>query len=177
MARIQEVAIDLFDERGFARDSVEEIAAAAEVSPSSVYRYFGTKEGIILSDEFDLLSDDELAKVFNLQDLVGSIREMVSQFDLSSNEDTEDRSLAERRIHYFFNEPTVRRAAYETLADAAARIAQVLTARNTLAAPEARIVATALTFAYFAALEEWHRNPKLPIADTFQQALHTLQQL
>ena len=27
--------------------------AAAEVSPSSVYRYFGTKEGLIVADEFD----------------------------------------------------------------------------------------------------------------------------
>ncbi len=45
---------DLFDGRGFEKVSIEDIAAAAEVSPSSVYRYFGTKERIVLHDEVDL---------------------------------------------------------------------------------------------------------------------------
>src|SRR5215217_9659237 len=53
---IQECALDLFDERGFADVTIEEIAAAAEVSPSSVYRYFGTKEGLLVADEFDSMS-------------------------------------------------------------------------------------------------------------------------
>lgn len=177
MDRIQQTALDLFDERGFAQVSVEEIASAAEVSPSSVYRYFGTKEGIILSDEFDFLSDDEVAEVFDLNDIVGSIRDMVARFDLSSDKGPNAGSLAERRISYFFDEPTVRRAAYETLANAATRIAQALAERGILEAPQAHIAASALTFAYFAALEEWHRDRKTPIADALQQALDTLRQL
>ncbi|HEY7594201.1 MAG TPA: helix-turn-helix domain-containing protein, partial [Actinophytocola sp.] len=40
MRTIQEQALDLFDARGFDAVTIEEIAAAAEVSPSSVYRYF-----------------------------------------------------------------------------------------------------------------------------------------
>jgi AcrR family transcriptional regulator len=175
MDRIQEVALDLFDERGFARVSVEEIASAAEVSPSSVYRYFGTKEGIILSDDFDFLNDDEISDAIDLNDLGGSISDMVSRFDLSAGDGIEGKSLAERRIRYFFEEPAVRRAAYETLANAAKRIAQVLAEQGALPAPEAHVLATALVFAYFAALEEWHRDPKLAIADTFQQALNALQ--
>jgi len=50
MRRVQEVALDLFDARGFESVSIEEIARAAEVSPSSIYRYFGTKEQIVLYD-------------------------------------------------------------------------------------------------------------------------------
>ena len=53
MARIQAVALDLFDERGYER-SIEQIADAADVSPSSVYRYFGTKEQLVLYDELDV---------------------------------------------------------------------------------------------------------------------------
>ncbi|MDN6487490.1 MAG: TetR/AcrR family transcriptional regulator, partial [Ancrocorticia sp.] len=62
---IQETALDLFDERGFGQVSVEEIAAAADVSPSSVYRYFGTKEGIILADQFDSLTHEDLSEALD----------------------------------------------------------------------------------------------------------------
>ncbi|MBF6329999.1 TetR/AcrR family transcriptional regulator [Nocardia transvalensis] len=53
MARIQQVALDLFDEHGYREVTVERVAAAAGVSPSSVYRYFGTKEMLVLYDEAD----------------------------------------------------------------------------------------------------------------------------
>ncbi len=53
MLRIQSVALDMFEARGFDDVTIEEVAQAADVSPSSVYRYFGTKEAIVLWDEFD----------------------------------------------------------------------------------------------------------------------------
>ncbi len=53
MARIQAVALDLFDERGYEAVTVEQIAEASDVSPSSVYRYFGSKEQIVLLGEFE----------------------------------------------------------------------------------------------------------------------------
>lgn len=53
MHRIQSVALDLFDAQGFDGVTVEQIAQLAEASPSSVYRYFGTKEQLVLWDEWD----------------------------------------------------------------------------------------------------------------------------
>lgn len=53
MRRVQEIAVERFTERGFAGVTVEEIAAAAEVAPATVYRHFGTKERLVLWDEFD----------------------------------------------------------------------------------------------------------------------------
>ena len=53
MYRIQTVALGLFEQRGFDDVTVEEIAEASDVSPSSIYRYFGTKEELVLWDEFD----------------------------------------------------------------------------------------------------------------------------
>ena len=60
MHRIQSAALDLFDVRGYQAVTVEQIAEASEVSPSSIYRYFGTKEDIVLWDDFDPLLGEAL---------------------------------------------------------------------------------------------------------------------
>src|SRR6478752_5242520 len=52
-ASIQEHALRLFGEQGYAATSVEQIAAAAEVSPSTFFRYFPTKEDVVLYDALD----------------------------------------------------------------------------------------------------------------------------
>ncbi|WP_237531492.1 TetR family transcriptional regulator [Streptomyces sp. SID3212] len=43
----------LIAEQGYEATTVEQIARAAEVSPSTVFRYFPAKEDIVLSDEYD----------------------------------------------------------------------------------------------------------------------------
>jgi AcrR family transcriptional regulator len=52
-ALIQEQALRLFREQGYAATTVEQIAAAADISPSTYFRYFPTKEDVILQDEYD----------------------------------------------------------------------------------------------------------------------------
>ncbi|HMA36729.1 MAG TPA: TetR family transcriptional regulator, partial [Chloroflexia bacterium] len=54
-AAIQEHALRLFGAQGYAATSVEQIAAAAEVSPSTFFRYFPTKEDVVLYDVLDPL--------------------------------------------------------------------------------------------------------------------------
>lgn len=53
MRRAQATAIRLFSERGFAAVAMEEVAAASDVSPASLYRYFGAKEMLVIWDEDD----------------------------------------------------------------------------------------------------------------------------
>ena len=52
-ASIREHAMRLFLHQGFAQTSVEQIAEAAEVSPSTFFRYFPTKEDVVLADDLD----------------------------------------------------------------------------------------------------------------------------
>ena len=52
-AEIQRQALRLFHEQGYAETSVDQIAAAAEVSPSTFFRYFPTKDDVVLSDFMD----------------------------------------------------------------------------------------------------------------------------
>jgi AcrR family transcriptional regulator len=52
-AAIQQHAMRLFRERGYPATTVEQIATAAEVSPSTFFRYFPTKEDVALYDALD----------------------------------------------------------------------------------------------------------------------------
>jgi AcrR family transcriptional regulator len=54
-AAIQQHALRLFREQGYAATTVEQIAEAAEVSPSTFFRYFPAKEDVVLYDELDPL--------------------------------------------------------------------------------------------------------------------------
>ena len=52
-AAIQLHAVRLFRDQGYAATTVEQVAEAAEVSPSTVFRYFATKEDLVLNDDYD----------------------------------------------------------------------------------------------------------------------------
>jgi AcrR family transcriptional regulator len=52
-AQLQEHALRLFREQGYEQTTVEQIAEAAEVSPTTVYRYFATKAELVLYDDLD----------------------------------------------------------------------------------------------------------------------------
>lgn len=52
-AAIQRHALRLFHEQGYAATTVDQIAEAAEISPSTFFRYFPAKEDVVLLDSYD----------------------------------------------------------------------------------------------------------------------------
>ena len=50
---IQQEALRLFQAQGYHATTVEQIAEAAEVSASTVFRYFPTKDALVLTDDYD----------------------------------------------------------------------------------------------------------------------------
>lgn len=50
---IQDHALRLYREQGYANTTLEEVAAAAEVSPSTLFRYFPSKPDTVLFDRVD----------------------------------------------------------------------------------------------------------------------------
>jgi AcrR family transcriptional regulator len=55
-AAIREHALRLFREQGYDETTVDQIADAAEVSPSTFFRYFPTKEDVVIQDDMDVLA-------------------------------------------------------------------------------------------------------------------------
>jgi AcrR family transcriptional regulator len=54
-AAIQHEALRLFRDKGYEATTVEQIAEAAEISPSTFFRYFPAKEDVVLTDDYDPL--------------------------------------------------------------------------------------------------------------------------
>jgi AcrR family transcriptional regulator len=79
---IQEHALRLFREQGYHQTTIEQIAEAAEVSPSTFFRYFTTKEDVVLFDATDPIMLDRFAEqpkdLSLVQALRGTIREVYS---------------------------------------------------------------------------------------------------
>lgn len=57
---IRTATYGLIEEQGYDATTIDQIAERAEVSPSTVFRYFPTKEDIVLTDEYDAFLMDEL---------------------------------------------------------------------------------------------------------------------
>ncbi|TFD61707.1 TetR family transcriptional regulator [Cryobacterium suzukii] len=178
---IQEKALDLFDERGFAAVTIEEIAEAAEVSPSSVYRYFGTKEQLIVADDFADLSQEALDHILDPHDPLGTARRIVADYESTPAGVNAAEGAGKspwRRVHYFFQEPTVRLAVYASLDEASSRIAASLLSRQGMSEAKARVAAHAFVFGYFAALEQWHVDGgKRPIVDYVDDGMAVLREI
>ena len=59
---IRREAMRLIEENGYANTTVEQIAEAAEVSPSTFFRYFPSKEMVLMANDLDLVTVEALER-------------------------------------------------------------------------------------------------------------------
>jgi AcrR family transcriptional regulator len=68
----------LFGEQGYAATTVDQIAAAAEISPSTFFRYFATKEDVVVQDVYDDLFVAAFRAAGSTPDPIATLRKAMS---------------------------------------------------------------------------------------------------
>jgi len=175
MRETQLVALDLFVERGFDAVTVDEIARTIGVAASTVYRHFGTKEGIVLWDEHDAAIDGALAAALQRQPPLRAIRDAFVE-TLAGRYDDE-RQL--RRIRYIYATEQLHAAAVEAdfrdRRELTTALEHFLSRKNKAAAP---LIAGAALLALDVAIEEWQRlGTKELLADLINEKFKIIDHL
>ena len=75
---VQREALRLFAEQGYENTTVEQIADAADISTTTFYRYFPTKEDVVLDDDYDPIVEHIIASGDNEQPLVTTVRAAIA---------------------------------------------------------------------------------------------------
>ena len=104
---MSEAAHRLFLERGFEATTIDDIAAAAGMSPRSVFRYFKTKEELVIG-KLDFAAEDMLAILHRRpvdEPIWLSLRRMFDVFDAMN--DPEKRRVAESVMNVVFETPAL----------------------------------------------------------------------
>lgn len=158
ITRIQSVAVDLFEERGFDHVTVEEVAAAAGVSPSTVYRHFGTKERIVLHDEYDERLLQMVPGLLAEHDLLDAVRVALQSVGVDHYHDDLDLTL--RRTRLWFDVPAVRSAGQLFIDEYTDWLAAELerSPRTTYTPVQARMVAGAVLGGFVAVIRLWYER-------------------
>ncbi|HSW77253.1 MAG TPA: TetR family transcriptional regulator [Candidatus Chromulinivoraceae bacterium] len=155
--------MQLFTEHGYAQTTVEQIAEAAEVSPSTFFRYFNTKEAVILYDNIDPIIIGAFMRQSPDTPTIRAMRNAVQE--LSDTLPKEKKRLELQRFELLNSDQTLRNKAFgETAAsiDAFAGIIAQRTGKNTddIAV---RNLAGAIIGVMVAVLQQSYKQPSMAI--------------
>ncbi|ORB12452.1 acyl-CoA-like ligand-binding transcription factor [Mycobacterium noviomagense] len=148
---IRRAAFRLIEENGYAATTVEQIAEAAEVSPSTFFRYFPSKESVLLADDLDPLILEAFAQQPPDHTPIQAFRGAYQT--VMANMSEEQREFEETRQQLIFSIPELKAALYEEYQRTVTVIAEAV-ARRTGRSPsdfEIRVFAGAATGAMMAA--------------------------
>ena len=136
-ATIREEALRLFREQGYHATTVEQIAAAAEVSPSTFFRYFPAKEDVVLQDEMEPALADALEQQPPELGVVAAIRAAFRVVLGGMDQQQWDRMRQQAELA--MTTPEVRARAMDDFARTITMMAEVVARRTGLAPDDLRV--------------------------------------
>jgi len=170
-ASIQREALRLFKKRGYEETTIEDIAEAAEISPSTFFNYFPTKEDVVVYDEYDPVMFSILTDAPAGETLRESIRRVLEAFGEVMEKDRENILERSRLV---LEVPELRARIWEELEKARDLFAGVIAARTGRDASEFEIQVVGMTLVgiAFQAGVEWVRTGgEGNMADLFRRAM------
>ena len=172
---IQRTALRLFEKQGYEQTTIEQIAAAVEISPSTFFNYFPTKEDVVLYDAYDPMAirlflerpKDEPVNIGVRQVLEG----LAATFE-------RDERLIRARARLILEVPELRARLWDEAERSQVMIAQLL-AERTGRRPddfELRVTARIVTGAMLEASFEWMQsNGRHRLVDLANRALDVVE--
>jgi AcrR family transcriptional regulator len=170
-AAIQEHALRLFRAQGYEATTVEQIAEAAEVSPSTFFRYFPTKEDVVAYDAWDPV----VLEIWRAQPPelgpIGSLRVAMTTFFGALTPEQKTEMMSRGRLLY--SEPDLRTAAISELIRSTQMIVDELAAKLGRSSGdfEVRVFAGAFVGAFIAALIPSLSDPNADFIELANSAL------
>lgn len=174
-AAIQKHALQLFREQGYEATTVEQIAEAADVSPSTFFRYYPTKEDVVLEDPLDpdLIKaiQNQPAELNPIQAIRASIREVYS------NLPAEEIAIETERQELILSTPELRGRMLDEFASTVPEIATLVAERVGRDPTDFTMLtfAGALLGTVFAAWFSSADNPKVDLLTLMDNALSQLE--
>lgn len=151
---IRREAFRLIDENGWANTTVEQIADAAEVSPSTFFRYFPSKESVLMADDLDpVLMDAFERQPTNLSPTMALRRAFEIAIETMSDDEWEFERTRQRLV---FSIPELKAAQFDEYYRTIRMLTEALARRLGRDADdfELRVFAGALTGGMMAVVDE-----------------------
>jgi AcrR family transcriptional regulator len=151
-AAIRDHAMRLFEQQGYAATTVDQIAEAADVSQSTFFRYFPTKEDVVLTDDFDpIVAAAMRAQPAGLPPIETIRRAIQDAYQQISPEDWKREQQRQRLVQAV---PELRARALQTYVDTIGMLAGVVAERAGLAPDDfsARVLSGAVIGSALAAM-------------------------
>jgi AcrR family transcriptional regulator len=155
---IQEAALDLILRHGYDATTCEQIAAAAEVSPATLFRYFPTKEDIVIQDDYDPMMAAAVAARPARERPVQAVRQALKGTLAQLPE--HEMSIVRERTRLLLSVPALRARLHEQSDAARIALAEVLATRMRRPPDDLTVqaIAAACAAAVSVGVERWARD-------------------
>ena len=120
-AAIQKEALRLFLKKGYEETTIEDIAEAVDISPSTFFNYFPSKEAVVFQDDLDPLIIAELEAQPKNVSPIGALR--IAMKNVMSKLSRGDDALVRERIELVTKTPELRAFMLNEFADLIDQIA------------------------------------------------------